>query len=253
MYFTWESLTLGCTEYWINIPSILLVQTHRRTDRSCDFTLRAWPRNLPSHTHSPGSASTREDRKATAGRTVYTKVFSIRAVSQPIDSGKDNKQRWEGTQSFWSLDSCFHHQYSMLRLLILTAKNAPWNSISTHSIIQTVSHIDSARSQCFGRTVRGMNHHQRCLRVQSIWDTVGVDPGHVSTISDCSKKPAHLIQGHEQLTWELADSARNIFEISYQTSIWYTTGGSQEQLLHFITLGRPLPESTELVCRETKL
>lgn len=174
MYFTWESLTLGCTEYWINIPSSVLVQTHRRTDRSCDFTLRAWPRNLPSHTHSPGSASTREDRKATAGRTVYTKVFSIRAVSQPTDSGKDNKQRWEGTQSFWSLDSCFHHQYSMLRLLILSAKNAPWNSISTHIIIQTVSHIDSARSQCFGRTVRGMNHHQRCLRVQSIWDTVGL-------------------------------------------------------------------------------
>lgn len=61
----------------------------------------------------------------------------------------------------------------MLRLLILTARNAPQNITSTHSIIQNLSHIDSARSEWFGRAGMGMNLHQRCLRVQSMWDTVG--------------------------------------------------------------------------------
>lgn len=75
---------------FINIPNSFLVQTHRRTVRSFGFTLRARPRNLPSHIHCPGSADTREDRRAAAGRAIYSEVFSTRAVSQPINIETDN-------------------------------------------------------------------------------------------------------------------------------------------------------------------
>lgn len=112
----------------------------------------------------------------------------------------------------------------MLRLLILTAKNAPLNITSTHSTIQTLSHIYFARYEWFGRTGTGMNLHQRCLRVQSIWDTVGIDPGRASTISDCSK---HYIQGHEQLTWEQPDCREYIQDFLPDLNLIYNWGKSR--------------------------
>lgn len=257
MYLTWESLTLCCTEYWINAPNSFLVQTHRRTDRSFGFTLRARPRNLPSHIHS---ADTREDRKATTGKTVCSEVFSIRAVSQPINTDTDN-------------NSCDRRKVAEVRgdpKLLVTGFT--FSTPALHA--QT---FNPGCKKCSSKHYFNTQHHSNSLPYWfcQIWMT-GQDwqrnePSPELTVS--TKHVGHC--GH--WNWTCQHSLWLLLNITYrgtssspessQTLQGVHSGfptrpqldkqlgeikKRSRRILHFTTLGRGLPESTELVRRKTK-